>query len=106
MVRSTWQELELWWGDKPSLQAETHQAGHAPILDKCEGNELSMWSVGGAGDRKTLLVGIVRKAAWRKQALKVRVDSERPRMNLEMLLGSSTTREALNSRPRAVDLLL
>lgn len=65
-----------------------------------------MLSVGGAGDRKTLLVGIVRQAAWRKQALKVRVDSERPRVNLEMLLGSSTTVEALNSRPRTVDLLL
>lgn len=67
---------------------------------------MSILSVGGAGDRKTLLVGIVRKAAWRKQAFKVRVDSERPRVNLEMMLGSSTTLEALNSRPRAVDLLL
>lgn len=99
-------EFPLWWGDKPPLKAETRQVGHAPILDECEGNELSMLSVGRAGDRKTLLVGIVRKAAWRRQALKGRVDSERPRVNLEMLLGSSTTLEALNSRPRAVDVLL
>lgn len=51
---------------------------------------MGMLSGGRARDRTSLLAGKVRKAAWRRQALKVRVDSERPRVSLEMLLGSLT----------------
>lgn len=55
----------------------------------------------GAGDRKTILAGTVRKAAWRRHALKVSADSETQSEHGD----AAGLPYHPGARPRGVDLL-